>query len=401
VSDDVRTSAGVPAGAIDEPELEPRVRDGLRDTVWVFLGVRTLLFVLSAVGVGLIPLPFDQPTSVPGWPARPPDRGWEAVFTATERQDALWYLRLATDGYREDDLSAAFFPMYPAIVRTVALVPGVGPLGAALLVSNAAAFGALLMLHALTRLELGRAAARRTILFIALFPTAFFLLSPYSESLFLLLSVSAFWFGRRDRWGWAAVLGASAALTRSVGVLLLLGLGAEALRQWRSEGRSPLPRLTAAAAVILGPLLYGAYWLAAFGNVWAPLDAQRAWQRQTSFFLLTVWRAVDAAWDFHFYYLLDVLVVAFAIAGVALAVRHVASSYSVYAIASILLPLTFPFPDRPLLSMPRFVLVVFPAFWGFAAVAARRPGVATAVVAGGAAGYGVLTVLFVNWHYIF
>ena len=389
------------AAVVDGPEASPRVRDGLPDVLWTFLGVRLLLFVLSAIGVGLIPLPLDQPTSVPGWPARLPDAGWESVFTATERQDALWYLRLATLGYAEGDGSAAFFPLYPATIRTVALVPGIGPLGAGLLVANAAAFGALLMLHALTRLELGRRAARRTVLFVMLFPTAFFLLAPYSESLFLLLSVSAFWFARRDRWGLAAVMGVSAALTRSVGVLLLLGLGAEALRQWRAEGRSPVPRFAAAGSVILGPILYGTYWQLAFGNGWAPLDAQRAWQRQTSFFVLTIWQAIKWAWDFRTYYLIDLLLVAFVVAGIVLAARHIGSPYTVYAAASILLPLTFPFPQRPLLSMPRFVVVVFPAFWGFAVAAERRAGVGTAIVVGSAAGYGLLAVLFMNWHYIF
>ena len=383
------------------PEAEPRVRDGLRDVVWVFLGVRLLLFVVSAVGVGLLPLPADQPTSVPGWPARLPDQGWEALFTGTERQDALWYLRLATVGYAEDDLSAAFFPLYPVTVRVVALLPGVGPLAAALVVANAAAFGALLMLHALTRLELGRVAARRSVLFLALFPTAFFLLAPYSESLFLLLSIAAFWFARRDRWGWAAVMGASAALTRSVGVLLLFGLGAEAIRQWRAEGKPPLPRLAGAGAVFLGPILYVAYWQLAFGNAWAPVDAQRSWLRETWFFPITIMRAIGDAWDFRFYYLIDLLVVAFVVAGVVLAFRHIASPYTLYAVASLVLPLSFPYPFRPLLSMPRFVLVVFPAFWGFALAAARRWGVETATVAASAAGYGLLAVLFVNWHYIF
>ena len=49
------------------------------------------------------------------------------------------------------------------------------------------------MVHALTRLELGAEAARRTVLFGAFFPTAFFLLAPYTEPLFLLLSIAAFW----------------------------------------------------------------------------------------------------------------------------------------------------------------------------------------------------------------
>ena len=100
------------------------------------------------------------------------------------------------------------------------------------------------MLHGLTRLEGWSAhTARTTILLIAIFPTAFFFLAPYSESPFLLLSVSAFWFARRDRWALAGLMGALAALTRSIGVLLVLGLAVEAIQRSRQEGGPLLPRL--------------------------------------------------------------------------------------------------------------------------------------------------------------
>ena len=231
----------------------PRLRDGVRDALVVFVIVRVLLFAISSFSVELLPLPPNQPTSVPGWPAPVPTWSWTAPFTATERQDALWFLRIATDGYRTDDNSAAFFPLYPLAIRAVALLPGVGPLGAALLVSNAALFGALVVLHALTRLELGDAHARRSLLLVALFPTACFLLAPYTESLFLLLSLLAFWYARRDRWALAALAGAGAALTRSVGLVLILALWVEAVRQWRREDRAPIPRFAAAAAVARRP----------------------------------------------------------------------------------------------------------------------------------------------------
>jgi hypothetical protein len=76
-------------------------------------------------------------------------------------------------------------------------------------------------------------------------------------------------------------------------------------------------------------------------------------------------------------------------------------SYCVYVWASLLVPLSYVFRDRPLMSMPRFVLPLFPAFWALAEAAdwGRIP--RTAVVAVGAASLGLLTLLFVNWYYIF
>jgi hypothetical protein len=53
------------------------------------------------------------------------------------------------------------------------------------------------------------------------------------------------------------------------------------------------------------------------------------------------------------------------------------------------------------MSMPRFVLPLFPAFWGLAELAAARRISRTAVAALSAGGLGFLMVLFVNWYYIF
>ena len=76
-------------------------------------------------------------------------------------------------------------------------------------------------------------------------------------------------------------------------------------------------------------------------------------------------------------------------------------SYSVYLWGGLLIPLSFVFADRPLMSMPRFVLPLFPAFWALAQLTERRRIPQKAVAAVGAAGLGLLVVLFVNWYYIF
>ena len=390
------------------PRLEePRdvdLRGGVRDAVLLFVAVRVAVFVLSAIAAhGLLPIPPDQPATDAGFPPPSLDGGWHVLFTGTQRQDALWYLRLATDGYAPGDPSAAFFPLYPWLVRVVAFLPGIGPLAAGLLVSNAAFVGALVMLHALTRLEFrgDPDAARRSIRYLAIFPTAFFFLAPYTESLFLFLSLLAFWWARKDRWGFAAAAAAFAALSRSVGVLLVLALAVEAIHQWRREGRSLAPRLGAAAATVLGPLAWFAWWQVRFGDFWAPLDAQRNWDRVSTLPWDTVADAVGHAWGFRGHWLLDVAVVALAVIGVVLSIPRVRPSYLTYAGASLLLPLLASYPARPLISMPRFVMVVFPFAWGYADAVARRwipDALVTAVFAGG---FGLMATLFVAWQYVY
>ena len=383
----------------DDPSV--RIRDGWRETLWAFLGARVLLAVIGVVGGGMLPLPPGQPPTDAGFPNPSLSPGWHMLVTSLQRQDAQWFLRLATTGYAPGDHSAAFFPGFPLAVRAVDLVPGVGPLGAGLLVANVAAFAALLLLHALTRFELGPDAARRSVLFTALFPTAFFLYAPYTESLFLLASVAAFWFARRNRWAFAAAAGVVAAGTRSVGLLLVVALAVEAFAQNR-RGRALLPRLAASAAVAIGPVLYGGWWQWRYGDAWAPLDAQRAWRPDGVHQPIEVLvRAAQFAWRFQTWWLLDLLVVALAAIGVVLAARRIPATYTVYATASLLLPLLLPLASRPLLSIPRFAAVVFPVSWGWAIAASRRRPPETAIVVAFTGGFAVLAFLFINWQPVF
>ncbi|MDH4112550.1 MAG: mannosyltransferase family protein [Actinomycetota bacterium] len=390
-----------PAQVDSERTAPVRLRDGVRDSLLTFLGVRIGFSLLGLLATGVIE-PRQGVPAVAGWPIAPVTSGWHLLVTAAERQDAAWFLAIAARGYEATDGSAAFFPLYPLLISAVARLPGIGPLGAALIVSNACFAGALVMLHGLSRLEgMSPEAARRTVLFVAIFPTAFFFLAPYTEGPFLLFTISAFWFARRDRWGLAAVAGALAAATRSVGLLLVLALGVEAFLRSREDGRSVMPRLAAALAVGLGPFLYLAWWRVQHGDGLAPWSAQRNWQREPRFPWQTLFDAAGDAWRLGGYWLVDLLVVAVVLIATVAGLRWLRSSYSTYAIASLIVPLVYAWPERPLLSMPRFVAVIFPAFWVLARAAERRRVPEVAVVATFAGGYALLGALFVTWWNVF
>ncbi|GIU97499.1 MAG: hypothetical protein KatS3mg013_1302 [Actinomycetota bacterium] len=390
------------------PRPSVRLRDGLRDAVVCAVGVRIGLAAISAVAAsGLWPIPPDQPPTDAGFPPPALTDGWHVLVTATQRQDALWFLRLATHGWSPDDGSAAFFPVFPLLVRAVAWLPGIGPLGAALTVSNLACAGALVVLHGLTRLEFGDArTARRSVRLLALFPTGFFLFAPYSEAPFLMLVLLAFWWARTDRWGRAGLAGALAALTRSVGVLLVLGLAAEAVARSRDDGRPLAPRLAAAASVALGTAVWLGWWGLVHGDPGRPLDVQALWGRELWPPTRTLVEAVRLAVDQRSYWLLDVAIVGLAIVGLALAglgvgLGRVRAGYLVWSAASLLVPLVVAAPFRPLLSAPRFAAVVFPLAWGYAgAIRAGRlsDAAVTAVFAGG---WSLAAALFVAWYYVF
>src|SRR5215203_4382663 len=151
----------------------------------------------------------------------------DPLLAPLARWDSIWYLRIADSGYAGSTTRAAFFPLYPLLVRGVGTLFG-GSHGAVLvaayLVSGTAFLAALVLLYRLTELELGRRLARPTLLLLAVFPAALYFGAPYSESLFLLLAVGGFYAARTDRWAWAGACAGLASATRSAGLLLLIPL---------------------------------------------------------------------------------------------------------------------------------------------------------------------------------
>jgi Gpi18-like mannosyltransferase len=393
-----------PAARARGGEADPR--EAVRYCVLVFLGLRVLTLGLGLAVVTVI-APLD-PVGVPGWPANPiPDPGWHNAFTAWERFDALWFLRIADAGYGTGDGSAAFFPLYPMAIRAVSLLLGGHPFGASLIVSNAAFLAALVVTFLLTSMEFGERRARTAVVLLAFFPTSYFFLMPYSESLFLLLAVTAFWGARRGRWALAGAAGALGALTRSVGIVLAPALAVEALHRRAERGERAWPGLLASAATALGTVAYLGWWEVRAGDWLTPITRQQNWQRELSWPWSTLWEATLDAVRYvgHTnggYWIVDWLIVVPVLAASAYAVVRLRPSYAVYLLGGLLIPLTFVFPDRPLMSMPRFVLPLFPAFWAAAELAEDRLRVPRwALAAVGAAGIGALSVLTVNWYYLF
>ena len=110
---------------------------------------------------------------------------------------------------------------------------------------------------------------------------------------------------------------------------------------------------------------------------------------------------MELAWSFQSYWLLDLLIVALAFVGLVLAIPALRRSEITYGALSLLLPLCDPFWDRPLLSVPRFTVVVFPALWGLSGVGLGRKLPEPLVVSVLAAGWAISAVLFVSWRHLF
>jgi mannosyltransferase PIG-V len=347
----------------------------------------------------------------------------DVVLAPLTRWDAVWYLRIADGGYADSDVRAAFFPLYPSLVRALGWAGGGSPgarLVASFAISLACFLAALALFHRLVTLELGARFARPALLLLAVFPGALYFGAPYSESLFLLCSVGAFLAARQERWALAGLAGGAAAATRSAGVLLLVPL---AILWWQS-GRSR--RLGDAAWLALVPLGLLAYvlWLAlAEGDGTRFLQVQDAWSRELTWPLGGAWDGFTAALDGVRQLLsgsrspvyfevaagdpfriaaINLMLFGFLVFGVAACVgifRRLGLAYGAWVAVALLLPLTFPVVPQPLMSLPRFLAVLFPIFMWLALWCEER-GVTDRVLVASALGLGLFTTQYATWHWI-
>ena len=264
---------------------------------------------------------------------------------------------IADRGYDFDRDAAAFFPLYPVLIRGVSAIPGIGTFAAATLISNLALLGALVLLYVLTTRELSNDARRTTVLLLA-FPTSFFLFAPYSESLFLLLAVVALAAARSNRWATGAGAGIAAAATRSIGLILAPSLAWEAWK--RPPGRERARGLIAAALVVVGTLLYLGWWPVARGIRSATRGAGSLEADEPVPFV-TLARGLYQA--IHVvgapdggYSISDAVLSCIAIGGVIAIWRRAAPSLVLFGALALVVPLCFPYPgrDRPRCHVSRW-----------------------------------------------
>ena len=354
------------------------------DVIIPFVITRLALLLVGWLGFRLLPLPVTFPSA---WEIgadgnkqavvhhiSPTSHPWVNMLS---RWDAGWYVEIARDGYRYEPGSpsnVAFFPLYPLLIRAIHALLFLPAndywwLLTAIALSNAALFIGLIYFRALLAMDFDQEIAFRAITYLLIFPTTFFFSGVYSESLFLGLTVGAFYYARNNRWLPACIFAALGTLTRSQGMILALPLLIEYLRE-RNFGLHKVGWNIAAFALIPSALLAFVLFLKLkFGSWIVMFDVQNTWGRHLMWpWHPLVWflRHAPALSPEHhdkldFCFLL--LLLGAAIAGL----RRLRASYSVY----IWIAVVFFSCWGMLGSIPRFDLVIFPLFIVLALIGAR------------------------------
>jgi len=359
-------------------------RAPISDIIWLFVVTRLLLVLVTYIGFILFPvLPHVYPVS-------PVDI--TALLTSWNHWDAANYTRIAQFGY-QTIYDTAFFPLFPLLIKGIAFPFGNnGYIVIGMLLSNLALLGALFVLYQIASDILGEQVGRRTLLYLCIFPTAFFFFAAYNESLFLFLTVSSFLAMRRQKWWLAGILGLFAALTRSAGLLLVIPFLYELWitrdnlttsdQNVSTKFLSMMLRILPLFLIPLGTLLYCFYCWKLFHNPLAFAAVQSHWDRHMTWPWVGIWTTLRELLliqpfgsFFEVHLLLDLAATISFIVLAILGWRKLRMSYNIWIVLLLFFMLISPAIAQHdvLVSNQRFVLEMFPAFITLAALGIKYP----------------------------
>jgi Gpi18-like mannosyltransferase len=334
------------------------------------------------------------------------DRHPASVISIWNVWDTQHYLKIAEYGYSsltEDNkhLLIVFFPLYPYTIKLFALVFR-DYLLSALIVSNLAYVVSAIYLYRLASIDLEDESALRSAVYMSVFPTAIFLHAAYTESLFLALSIACFYYGRKERWAAAGIIGMLAAATRITGILLLPALAIEYIHQKGFKIKEVRKNILWLSVIALGLIFYLGINFVTFGEPFKFLEIQNQhWFKHLDFphegflsaFLSTYWREPREG------VISGIAEAASGLIGLAIIVYsffRLRLSYCLYALAAFLLVTSTSY----WLSVPRYLLSVFPIFMTLALIGSRRP-VNYLIIFASLTLYTLLLIQFIRFSWAF
>lgn len=327
---------------------------------WRFLLIAVLLWSIQLIPLG------SSDRFLGGGPA---NYHYAPEIFAWANFDGEHYLSIAAFGYKQ--FEQAFFPIYPMLISVIARIIPIANFSVllnltliGLLISNISFVIALIGLFKLISIDFSKKLALMTILLYLLFPTSFYFGSVYNESLFLLLSVWAFYFARKDKWLLAAIFGFFASATRVFGFLLLPSLLLEAYLQ-----RKKILQVSWIILIPLGLVFYMVYQGITVGDPFAfyHLQERVGPQHQQGIILLpqVYYRYFKILFSIQFNQPIYQTIILEFIVGILFFIlpiygyfKKLRLSYLLYAMVGFLLPTV----QGSFSSLPRYVLVLFPSF---------------------------------------
>ncbi|MBI2327516.1 hypothetical protein HYU92_04320 [Candidatus Curtissbacteria bacterium] len=268
--------------------------------------------------------------------------------------DGGHYFQIAKDGYIFIS-DYAFFPLYPALINLAKILFLDNLMITGLVASNVAFLLFLLIFFEMVKKKYSREVAISTIATFVTFPTTFFAVSYYSESLFLLLTVITFYFLSSKKFLLAALATSLANLTRLVGAALIVAVFYSYFSSFQMSLKAINRKIILAIPALFGLVIYSLYLFSKLNDPFKYLTSQTFWQRSISDPISTItsyiWATlVGEARPFNDYFDLF-LTLSFLIILIA-GVKKISSSLWIFSMLVILIPAS----TGTLTSMPRYLL---------------------------------------------
>lgn len=326
----------------------------LKKILVIFIAIKVSILIIGLAAHMLIPAEYTQRQKIT-----------DNVFLNPWAQyDGRAYLDIAKNGYSSEFLNGAsnygWYPLYPLLIRSFSFI---GYDLAAFLISNVASFFAVVFLYLLVKDEFNTTVARKTILYILLFPTAYFMTMMYTESLFLLFSVGCFYFARKEKWLAAGIFGFLASLTRMQGVILFVPMIYMYFDKMGFNIKNTDRKILCIFLIPLGLITFLAYDYAITGDPFIQFYTQAKFGRHLSM----PWEGFASSFDailtsnngfVIFYNIYNISLAMIFLLLVIFSFKSIRKEYSIYVILSLVLPLF----SNTLQAISRFNLMLFPAF---------------------------------------
>jgi Gpi18-like mannosyltransferase len=283
------------------------------------------------------------------------------------KHDSGIYISIAQDGYSLKNLSYGFFPLFPLLIKIVHYVIS-NYIIAGVIISNISSCLSLIFLYKLCRLDMDKAGSLRAVKFVILAPASFLLSNVLAEAPLLLFFILSIYFGRKEKWWLAGIFGFLAALTKSVGIWIILPLLIEYLDSKKIgqiiKNKSGFKKLFSLKAlwlllIPLGPFVYMLYSKFTCGDFWVYYRLQSThWHHVFTNPIVYIYEAfslrIAGHYTFNAVFVLLVFLLIF------LTWRKIRLSYSVFSLVLILFILTS--GGDIMTSMMRYFLPIFPIY---------------------------------------
>lgn len=319
---------------------------------------------------------------------------WEAF-------DGQWYLEIAEKGYHEkavfgDTQDFGFFPGYPMLIRLLSYVLKDTTLSA-LIISYIASIVMVILLYRLIRLDNDVDTSKHAVLYLLLFPTAFFLSCCYSEALYMMFVIAAFLYGRKKEWVISSLFGFLTALTRKNGVIIFIPLLFLYLKQRDFNIRLIKIDILSLLLIPAAPLSFILYVSTFTHDIFSIFkEPGIAGEHRLCFPLVTIFSDLKNLSILGYRYgLLDRLLTLIFLAMLVPMWKVTKKEYWIYSFLAIVPPLCFGHK----FSLMRYLLPSFPHFI-YLALVTRTEASRYIIIVIFTAFLSIFTLLFVNWYWV-